>query len=300
VTATRPTLAGQLAAGVRAGPTAPVGYLGASGALTTLNVGNTLPSGWGAAWDTGTLVVGGNGVTVDHYRINASVVFTGTNPTMTNCIVQANPGDIFVVTLGADNKGYLTISDTTIIGQPDIPNAQPQVNGIASDSGLIATRCDVSGSGDGIHYLAQPGTPSKISQCYIHNQAFIDEAQHCDGIQGFNHPTTAAAYIIEHTYVAATTSSIGTPLNSATTSGPPSANSEPLVTGTYNNNYFGGGLYHLRINFRHQNTVVTNNNLGSLNASEFGLLAVEEPASIATWSNNRTGTDASGTLISQP
>lgn len=293
---------GTLAAGVRAGPSAPVGYRGDNSALTVLNVGGSRPAEWNSVWDTGTLVVQGANVTIDHYRINASVVFTNSNPTMTNCVVTANPGDIFGVALSGGGRGYLNISDTTVIGQPDIPNSEPQTNAIVSDSGLIAVRCDVSGTGDGIHHVAQSGTPSKISQCYVHDLAFIDEEQHCDGLQGFNpyETTNPGAYIIEHSYVAAVFSTGGTPMSGGSTAGPPTANTEPLVTGTYNNNFIGGGLYHLRINFRHQNTVVTNNNLGTVAVGEFGLYVVEQPASIATWTNNRQGSDGSGTLIPQP
>jgi hypothetical protein len=43
--------------------------------------------------------------------------------------------------------------------------------------------------------------------------------------------------------------------------------------------------------------VVTNNNFGPLNGAEFGLVSVEQPASIATWTNNR---DSGGSLIPQP
>jgi hypothetical protein len=288
---------GQLGAGVRASA-GTVGYLGSSGALTVLNPGNTLPGGWSASWDGSTLEIGGSNVTIDHYRINAEVVFTGSNPTMTNCDIHTVANALYGVT--STHNSYLTISDTTVVG--NATGAGPQQNGISSDWGLIATRCDVSNTGDGIHYTAMPTTPSKISQCYVHDLAFIDEEQHCDGLQCFNHPTLAALYTIEHTTVTATTSTLGTPMSGATTAGPPTSNSEPLVTGTYDNNLFAGGLYHLRINFRHQNTVVTNNNLGSVNANEFGLISVEQPSAITTWTNNRTGSGAAGTgtLISQP
>lgn len=284
----------QLAAGERAGPGL-VGYLGDTADLSVLNNGSSTPSGWSASWDAGTLIVAGNSVTIDHYRINGSVVFTGSNPTMTNCTVFPNANDIFGITLSGTNKGYLTVTDTTVTGNSS--GANPQVNAISSDSGLIAIRCDVFNTGDGIHHVAQPGTASKISQCYIHDQAFLNEEQHCDGIQGFNHATSAASYIIEHTYVGITRSTIGTIMNAASTAGPPTNNTEPLVTGTYNNNYFGGGIYHLRINFRHQNTVVTNNSLGTKAADEVALIAVDEPASIGSWSNNR---DAANNLIPQP
>lgn len=297
VTARPPVSGGQLAAGVRASPGA-VGYLGSTGALTVLNVGNTLPGGWSAVWDTGALVIGASNVTVDHYQINATVVFTGSNPTMTNCKVFVNQGDFFGVTLSGSGKGYLTVSDTTVVGAPNTSTLTYQVNGISSDSGLIATRCDVSQTGDGIHIVASSGTASKISQCYIHDQSFIDEDQHCDGIQMFNHETVDGAFIVEHTYVAQTLSTAGTPLNAALTCGkPPGDNNPPAASGTINNNFFEAGLYHLRINFQLHDLVVTNNNLGPVHSGEFADLAVEVPSAITTWSNNR---NSSGSLIPAP
>lgn len=288
---------GQLAAGVRAGP-GTVGYLGDTGDLTVLNSGDALPGGWSANWDSGSLVVGASNVTIDHYRINATVTFTGSNPTMTNCIVNAIiPSNIFGVTLNGTGKGTFTITDTTVIGS-SAPPSTTLVNGISSDSSLIARRCDVSGTGDGIHFVANPTVTSLVSQCYVHDQAFIDESQHCDGIQIFNHETTAGLATVEHCYIAKTVSTIGTPMNSALTSGTPTADASPLATITCNNNYFASGLFHLRVNFRVQNTVVTNNDWGPLDAvNEFGLISIEVPSAVATWTNNR---DSTGTLIPQP
>lgn len=285
---------GQLAAGVRAGP-GTVGYLGSAGALTVLNNGDTLPGGWNAIWDGTALIVQAANVTIDHYRINATVVFTAADPTMTNCVVNADVAtDIFGITLSGTGKGVLTVSDTTVLCASTPPSTY-LVNAISSDSRLVAVRCDVSGSGDGIH--ANAATPaSLISQCYIHDQAFLDESQHCDGIQIFNVAANDAA-TIQHTYVAKTVSSIGTPMNSALTSGTATADGSPLATITANNNYYAAGLYHLRINFQVQNTVVTNNDFGALGAGEFGLLSIEVPSAVATWSNNR---DSGGTLIPQP
>jgi hypothetical protein len=156
----------------------------------------------------------------------------------------------------------------------------------------------VSGTGDGIHIVSQSSAADAIiSQCYVHDLAFVDESQHCDGIQVFNNGSGPGFFTVEHNYVARTVSTIGTPLNAALTCGTPTSDSTPLATPTITNNYFQSGLYHLRINFRLQNATVTNNDLGPLYADEFGILSVEEPASIATWSNNR---DSTGTLIPQP
>lgn len=272
----------QLGAGIRASKRR-VGYLGAEAALTVLNNNDALPAGWSAHWDTGALIINGNNVSIDHYRINGSVIFQGNNPTMTNCKVYCNAGDIFGVTVSGAGHGVLTITDTTVVGNGG--SGTPQVNGISSDSGLVARRCDVSGTGDGIHMVAQPSqTDAIISQCYVHDQAFIDESQHCDGIQIFNNPSSAGYFTVEHCYVARTLSTIGTPLNSAMTCGTPTSDTTPLATPIINNNYFESGLYHLRVNFRLHNTTVTNNQCGPLYVNEFGTWDMETP--IATWSGN--------------
>lgn len=282
-----------LAAGVRAGKRK-VGYLGSEAALTVLNNNDTLPAGWNAHWDTGSLIVAGNNVTIDHYRINGSVIFTGNNPTMTNCKVYCNAGDIFGVTVSGAGHGILHISDTTVVGNPN--SGSPQVNGISSDSGLVAVRCDVSRTGDGIHMVSQPNQADAIiSQCYIHDQAFIDEAQHCDGIQIFNNTSTQSYFTVQHSYVELTLSTIGTPLNSAMTCGTPTSDGTPSATPIIDNNFFDSGLFHLRVNYCLHNATVTNNDIGPLRSGEFGILDMITP--ITTWSGNR---NSSGATISNP
>jgi hypothetical protein len=244
--------------------------------------------------------VAADNVTIDHYRINAAVVFTGSNPTVTNCIATANPGDFLVINQSGAGKGFLTVTDTTAIGVPRISPALPQVDAISSDSGLIAIRCEVYGSGDGIHPVPQPGsyaTGSKVSQCYVHDLAFIDEDQHCDGMQWFSHPTTTGFLTVEHCYIAKTVSTIGTPLNSALTGMPNSDTTSPMNTVKIDNNYFASGLYHLRIGNRAQNVVVTNNDFGPVDPAEFGLYDYVNTSDIITWSNNR---DSGGSPISFP
>lgn len=196
--------------------------------------------------------------------------------------------------MNGDGNGVLTISDTTVVGNPG--GGEPQVNGIASDSGLVARRCDVSQTGDGIHMVAQADINSAIiSQCYIHDQAFVDEDQHCDGIQIFNHPSVQGFFTVEHTYVERSISTIGTPMNASMTCGTPTANGAPLATPIINNNFFESGLYHLRTNYRLHNSTVTNNDTGPLLPAEFGLWATESP--IATWSNNH---NADGSVAANP
>ncbi len=281
----------QLTTGVRARKRR-VGYLGSEAALTDLHNGDPLPSGWSAVWSSGAVVVSGNNVTIDHYRIYGSVVFQGNNPTMTNCVIHCNPTDIFGVTINGSGHGVLTVTDTTVIGDPS--GASPQVNGISSDSGLVARRCDVSRTGDGIHMNAQSNLNNAIiSQCYVHDQGFVDELQHCDGIQIFN--DSGGFFTVEHCYVASSPSTLGTPMNSAMTCGTPTNDTTALATPVINNNYFEAGLYRLRLNYRLHNITVTNNDIGPLQTGEFGLYDVITP--VATWSGNR---DASGTLIGNP
>jgi hypothetical protein len=272
-----------------------VGYIGSQVALTILHNNDPLPGGWNAHWDTGALIVLADNVTIDHYEIHGAVIFTGNNPTMTNCKVFSNPGDFFGVTVSGTGHGVLTITDTTVIGDPS--SGTPQVNGISSDSGLVARRCDVSQSGDGIHMTSQPNaTDAIISQCYIHNLAFIDENQHLDGIQIFNNPSSTGFFTVEHNYIERSLSTIGTPMNSAMTCGTPTDDlATPLATAIINNNYFDSGLYHLRVNSRLHNITVSNNTSGPLYPSEFGIWDMEVP--VATWSNNK---NADGTTPANP
>lgn len=299
---------GQIAAGVRAGPGFPVGYLGSPGALTVLNPGDSTPGGWTASWSGNALEVRGDGVTIDHYRINGQVVCLGQDPTVTSCVIAPTSAALVGVTLNGGSKGVLTVTDTTVIGYSNDALDQYMVNGLSSDAGLVAQRCDVSGSGDGIHFTSQPdAADAVISQCYIHDLAFVKpepgpDDQHLDGIQHFAHATLAGYAKVEHTYIAETRSAVitgfpeGVPMSSGATIGP-GAGTDPLTTVTFNNNYVASGGYHLRLNFRLQNCVVTNNDFGAIHTDEAGYVAVDQPASVLTWSNNR---DENGDLIAQP
>ncbi|MDN5274273.1 MAG: hypothetical protein JWP06_174 [Candidatus Saccharibacteria bacterium] len=283
----------QLAASKRASR-GKVGYIGSQAILTVLHNNDSLPVGWNAHWDTGALIVNGNNVTIDHYEIHGAVVFQGDNPTMTHCKVFSNPGDFFGVTVSGAGHGVLNISDTTVVGNAS--SGAAQVNGISSDSGLVARRCDVSGTGDGIHMVSQASPADAIiSQCYVHDQAFVDEAQHCDGIQIFNNPGAASFFKIEHCYIGLTLSTIGTPLNSAMTCGTPTADTTPLAAATIDNNYFESGLFHLRVNFRLHNTTITNNGTGPQLSGEFGTWDMETP--VAAWTNNK---NSNGTTAANP
>jgi len=228
-------------------------------------------------------------------QVNGGVVATHADPTVTNCKIIVPAGEIFCVTLQGTGKGVLTVLDTTIVGS--LGGASPQVNGISSDSGLVARRCHVTQSGDGIHFLQQTGTI--VSQNYVGPLRFTDEAQHCDGGQAFQ-DTVDGSLTFEHNHVVYTASTIGTPLNSSLTMGPPSAGGT-LYTPTIDNNYFGGGIYHLRFNFQCRNAVVTNNDFGPVRSGvgEVGYHDFDpgNGNTYVTWTNNR---DENGNSITAP
>lgn len=300
-----------LPAGVRAIP-GQVGYRGKAADLKVLNPGDSLTGtpfeGTSSTWAGATLEARGDNLVVNGWRINAALVFMGgADPVVRNCVISPPAGQIFCVTLNGAGLGTLTVEDTTIVGTPDLDTLEPQVNGISSDSRLIARRCDVSGSGDGIHAVAQPGTGfpdgSIISQCWIHDLSYIDPTQHLDGIQIFQQQSVETYVTIEHCLVEAVFGPNGEAMNAAATMGmPPANNGEALLAARVHNNAFLGGAYHLRFGRRMHNIVCTDNDLGVLRpapdpAGEFGLVAVEEPGSVAVWSGNR---DGDGNIVDNP
>jgi hypothetical protein len=296
-----------LAPGERAGPGL-VGYLGPADDLNILNPGDSFGGtpfeGTATSWEGNTLVARGDNLLVERWRINAGVVFaSGADPVMRYCVVQAPADQIFCVTQSGGD-GTLTVEDTTVIGTPDMATLGTQVNGISSDARLVARRCDVSGSGDGIHAVAQPGSGfedgSLISQCYIHDLSFINAEQHCDGIQIFQQESVETFVTVEHCWVDKVIGPGGQAMNASLTMGmPPSHNNEALLAALINNNVLAGGAFHLRIGYRTHNTVVTGNVLGLVDegSGEFGLVAVEESSSVAVWSDN---TDANGNPVENP
>jgi hypothetical protein len=280
--------AGPLATGLRAHRDGPVGFLGDPATLTVLNPGGSTPAG--TAWDTNALIISGSNVTLDGYLINGTVFATGSNPTLRNCKVIAPAGQIFVATLSGSGKGVFTAEDCTLIGTTS--GSSYQVNGLSSDSALAARRCDVSGSGDGIHINTETG--GLISQCYVHDLAAVDASQHLDGIQSFN--SAAGSITVEHNWVEMPrdTSLVG--VSSCMTCGT-EVLTDPIATLTINNNFLSHGGFTLRLNHRLTGCVVTNNDFGPLNPEDFGNTTVDDPSSVTTWSNNR---DSSGNLIPPP
>lgn len=279
-----------LGAGIRASEST-VGWFPAYGALTVYNPGGAAPSGW--FWDGNALRPIAANATLDLAQINGSVYCDKADPVVTRCKVVVPADELYGVTLTGSTNGTLTIEDTTVIGS--LAGTNPQVDGISSDAGLVARRNHLTQSGDGIHFVQRNGT--LVSQNYVGPLRFSDEGQHCDAGQGFQ-DTADGSFAYEHNYVEHTQSTIGTPFNSSLTMGPPSATGA-LYTPTIDNNYFGGGLYHLRFNFQCRSAVVTNNDFGPVHSGEFGYHDFDplNGNTYATWSNNR---DEGGNLIAEP
>lgn len=264
-----------------------MGYLGADSDLTVLNPGDTPPAGM--SWDGSVFRINSDGFTLDHYWVKAELWVFGNNCTVRNCRVSVGAGALFGVT-GIGSGTTLTVTDTTVTIS-GATGASYAVNSISCDGIVIARRCEVSGSGDGIHFNAGG---SIVSQCHVYGLASVDAAQHLDGLQQFNQPV-GGAFTVEHNYVdTPETGPAG--VSSCMTSGT-EIDTDPLVNGTINNNWFGHGGFSLRLNHRMQNMIVTNNDFEANISGEFGLVSVYDPASVITWSNNR---DQGGNLIPQP
>src|SRR4249920_150179 len=264
-----------LGAGIRAS-ISNVGYFPAYGALTVYSDGGTPPTGW--QWDGGTpnvLLSNTNGAILNLAQVNGQLFINHTGVVVTKCII--NGGQITNI-----STGTLQVVDTTVIGPDNV--ADP---GLRSDGTLNASRCHVTKTGDGIHWI---GNGNTINQCYVGDQAFHDEAQHCDGMQHFI-DTVDNSFTVQHCYIAETRSDMGTPMSSSITMGPP-VNTPPTVyTPTLNNNYFASGLTHVRFNFMARNLVFTNNDFGPIDfgagETDYHDHGVDVNMTIAAWSNNR-------------
>ena len=279
-----------LGEGIRASSTN-VGYFPQYGALTEYTPAGAAPTGW--AWDTNALITTTDNAVLNLAFINGGVVFAGhQNPTVTKCLVQMPAGQSAGITLNGQTKGTFTVHDTTFIGT--LEGSTFAQNGISSDDILDCRRCHITYSGDGVHAV---GNGSLISQVYVGPLRFLDEEQHCDGIQIFQDNTTNGAITIEHSYVYSSHSPLETPFSAAATMGPATAGGV-TITPLINNNWFGGALGSLRCNFETKNCVITNNDFGPLPPGPWSYFSWEPPnTTIATWSNNR---DENGDTIPPP
>lgn len=296
-----------------AGRAAPgtVGFLGDSGSLIELFADDPLTGTvfeGVATWDTGNLLVTSGGVEADGYYIHAPVVHTGgTDFTIRNSIIEAPGGvGLWGVSAVGDDRGTLLIEDCTVICGTS--GTTVYVNGVSSDSRLIIRRCDVSGSGDGIHAVGQPGSSyddgSIVYWCYVHDLSFLDSGQHVDGIQFFNNysgvgpgPDTYA--ICEGNYVTGVLGPVNEPINSSMTSGraPGEGDNPPYLQLKCHNNYMQDGVYHARFGFALRNTECTSNDLNELHTDEVGLATVDLQGIPEVWTNN---VDAAGDDVPHP
>ena len=301
------------------GPVAPgerasagtVGYLGDPGDLIVLNPGDsfvgTVFEGTSTTWDGNALLINASNLVIDGYRINASVTHTGgLNLTVRNSVIVTPQGQFWCLSTDlGPGLGNFLIEDTTIIGTPG-PGISTIGTAVGCDGRLVLRRCDISGVGDMVHPCGYQGANfaggTIISQCYLHDGTFLDNEQHADYIQCTN---TNSGYLgdagqtfitIEH---CATDISLGpagvaysSGFTSGHTTGGPSEFVGPHLSLKVDNCYMPSGAYHLRIQARMNNCVVTNNDFGFRNAvnDEFGLSAIDAfAASTITWSNNIDG-----------
>jgi hypothetical protein len=301
---------GQLAAGERASA-GTVGFLGNPAELIVLNPGDPLAGtvfeGTSSTWDGDVLEVRANDIVIDGYAINSVVLHaSGVNMTIRNCVVTVPQGAFYGIYRNGPNQGHTVIEDTTVICTPG-PGITYTGAAIECDGRLTVRRCDVSGSGDAIHITGWPGTgfsdSTLVSQVYIHDLAFLDEEQHADYIQCYNSVSNytvdgGQCYLtIEHSAMDISVGPAGAAYSAGITMGKspndPTANSGPLLAAKVHNNLIPAGAYHLRLQYRQSNCVVTNNDLGFRNVAngETGLSSVEPQSTIdsLTWSGNVDG-----------
>lgn len=303
-------LAGTLGGGSSAGRAGPgtVGYLGSPGALTTINPNDSLtgtPVDGICSWDSGVMRINGSNVTVQNIRLNAAIYHgSGTNATIQNCIINCPaPGALgsgfSAISQSSVDRGTLTVLDTTITCATSGTNVISTA--VASEYRMIMRRCDVSGSGDGIHTVGIPGSTytdgSIIDACYVHDLAFLDAAQHLDGIQLFNGDVnnvgTDTYCLITNCRTDACYGPSGEAMNSGITLGTsPDDQVGYKIQVKLDNNAFNSGAYHLRIGYRTANIQVTGNSLGTFTPSgphaEFGLVDISDVSAVTLWKNNRT------------
>jgi hypothetical protein len=244
-----------------------------------VNPGDTLtgPLGGGAAhWTGNNLIIDVSNVTLDGYRINAGVYCGATNLTFVNGRIDA-PNDVNVLYALYTEFGDLTVTDSTVFGG----NGSQLALGTGSGAGRVfATRCDLSGSEDGIGLSGA----SKISQCYIHDLLHRVDA-HVDGIQSYSDN----GLIVEHCYIDVR----GIHESGCATSNGPNS--------VFNNNFMWGGDYFLRFETTPSpgasNATVTNNDFGTLTGTQAAEVHQESAGMITTFTNNHRG---DGSLITSP
>lgn len=267
----------RIPAGLRAN-TENVGFKGNEAALDVLNVGDPLPAGM--VWDGPVLRVNSASAVLDGYKINAGVDFYGANPTIKNSIVITDNQPFYGVNA---RSGTLTITDCTVIGagadQPAVVSGE--------DGPVIATRCDLSGFGDGIVCKGA----SQIKQCYIHDLSLGPE-EHNDGIQYYG----GAGLTIEYCYITLLDTDGSSAGNGQNASISLDITDPPIVNVTVNNNFMYGGVYFFRMEGDVTGSIITNNEFGPVVSPAVNEIAVLSE-NVGTWSNN---IDSDGNIIPAP
>lgn len=299
---------GPIAEGERAAPGL-VGFLGNPGELTVITDGQDLTGTplEGMQWeDVGDiqdrLRILGSDVLLENLMLNVNSInhVTGANLTFRNCIINltsAGEGSGRGIGQNSPDQGILTFEDTTVVCDSSGGDFAYSM-AVGCEGVLVARRSDFSGSGDGIQCGAwgtQYAEELTIDQCVIRDLYYPDAGQHLDGIQVFITDEEASTAILTNNYVDG--QGLGPDGAAWSASLMIGANDDPLpdTTVLIDNNYFGGGAYHMRLGYRLISTV-TNNNFGSLTpVAETAFVDTVVPSVV--WTNNRDGAGEAGTGI---
>ncbi|HVK24938.1 MAG TPA: hypothetical protein VM677_26565, partial [Actinokineospora sp.] len=265
-----------------------VGFRGDASKLRVVDGNSPAPAG--TRWNSGALRFGGGDVTLDGVYVKGGVEYSGTGTlTIRNSIIEGNH---FSWTTLLAGSGHVDVRDTTITYKDtQWPGPQWGNGAIGGDGTVTVIRCDISGTPDGIQN--GPGN-STIEQNYIHGMlrsGTYPNNTHNDGIQAWGGHNLVIRY--NRIDISADGKAYdGTHQNGAVfimSDGPASG---LQVVG----NYLAGGGYILRIGESQRGAIVKNNQFGTT-AGGFGEVHVDNPASIAEWSNNKS---VSGNLIPRP
>lgn len=285
-----PAAAPALGSGQRAAP-GTVGYLGGLAELTRIQQSDDLTGTpfEGADWFPGVLVVGSNSnLDIEGYWFDGvALFFTGSgNHEIRHCVIDAPDGQAYGLGASAHDTATILIEDTTI-------TFAGNGTAVGFSRFMTMTRCDVSGGENSVAFYSFPAATfadaPTLSQCYFHDQLFNSLEQHVDAIEVHQDATDATKLVIEGCYITGSRGPGNVPISAGITMGEGSGSTSGILTPKIDNCYIGDGTYHLRIEFRTANCVVTDNNFGALSAGEFGFHAVSSAPSIATWTGNVDG-----------
>lgn len=164
-----------------------VGFLGDEGDLDIINSDATAPIG--STWDetTGVLIITADDLTLEDVWVQGGVDFYGRGKLrVVNSLIEAGWGSGWQLLNGRENGSILEVEDSTLRWKVGETPANTSGNGginVLGSVRIIARRCDVSGSADGIQTA---GDYSIIERCWIHDLAKLGvypDNTHNDGIQ---------------------------------------------------------------------------------------------------------------------